>query len=60
MTYGEIYTEFCETTNLKDVVEDYRPCVEMYGAPNISNAIIVWLKGGSKIIYIANDKVIKV
>jgi len=55
MTYGDIYWEFCRKfTNAE--VEDYRPASEMYMpqlAKDIPNAIIMWLKDGSKIIYIS-------
>jgi len=55
MTYGDIYNEFCKKFSNAEV-EDYRPAVEMYIPQlvrGIPNAIIVWLKDGSKIIYIA-------
>lgn len=55
MTYGDIYNEFRKKfPNVE--VEDYRPAVEMH-IPQLSRgipyAIIVWLKDGSKVIYIA-------
>ncbi len=55
MTYSDIYEEFCKKfPNAK--VRDYRPAAKMY-IPQLSryipNAIIVWLKDGSKVIYIA-------
>ena len=58
MTYGDIYNEFCKKfPNVE--TEDYRPAVEMY-IPQISkgipNAIIVWLKDGSEVIYIAKGE----
>ena len=55
MTYGEIYEEFrskCECD-----VMDYRPCCELYDAPNITCAIVVWLKNGSKIIFIHEENI---
>ena len=58
MTYGDIYNEFCKKfPNVE--VEDYRPAVELY-IPQLSrgipNAIIVWLKDESIVIYIAERK----
>ena len=58
MTYGDIFNEFCKKFP-KAKVEDYRPAMELY-MPQISrgrgipNAIIVCLKDGSKVIYIAD------
>lgn len=56
-TYGDIYNEFCEKFPNAEV-EDYRPAVEMH-VPQLRNgipcAIIVWLKDGSKIIYISKE-----
>lgn len=40
-------------------VEDYRPAVKMHIPQllrDIPNAIIVWLKDGSKVIYIAESE----
>ena len=57
-TYGDIYDEFCDKFPLAEV-EDYRPAVEMH-VPQLSkgipNAIIVWLKDGTKVIYIAESE----
>lgn len=58
MTYGNIYNEFLKKfPNVE--VEDYRPAVEMH-IPQLSrgipNAIIVWLKDGSKVIYITESE----
>lgn len=55
MTYGDIFEEFC--IRFPDAnVEDYRPADPMF-IPQLSrgipNAIIVWLKNGSKVIYVA-------
>jgi len=58
MTYEDIYEEFCKKFPNAEV-EDYRPAVEMYIpqiARGIPNAIIVWLKDGSEIIYIAESR----
>ena len=58
MTWGDIYNEFCKKFPNADV-EDYRPAVEVYIpqlAKGIPNAIIVWLKDGSKVIYIAKSE----
>lgn len=53
LTYGDIYKQFLESTNIDlALVEDYRPCCELFGVPNIADAIIVWLKDKSKLIYI--------
>lgn len=58
MTYGDIYDEFCKKFPLVEVA-DYRPAVEMH-IPQISkaipNAIIVWLRDGSRIIYISREE----
>lgn len=52
MTYGEIYKEFLLKTKIDcNLIEDYRPCCEMFDAPNIGNGIIIWLKSGGKLIY---------
>lgn len=51
-TYGEIYEHFLESFEPKITVEDYRPCIEMYDVPYISNAIVVWLSDGTKVIFI--------
>lgn len=57
MTYGEIFNKFLEDTNIaNNLINDYRPCTKMYGVPNISNAIVVWLNNGNKIIYIVGEK----
>lgn len=57
-TYEDIYNEFCDRFPLAEVV-DYRPAVEMH-VPQLSeripNAIIVWLKDGTKVIYIAESE----
>lgn len=57
-TYGDIYKEFCAKFSNLEVV-DYRPATETY-VPQLStgipNAIIVWLKGGSYVIYKAESE----
>ena len=58
MTYGEIFEQFCKKFDLSVQVEDYRPAFGLYidgldDCTNIPNAIVVWLKDGAKIIYIA-------
>lgn len=58
MTWGDIYDEFCKKFPDADV-EDYRPACELFIpqlAKGIPNAIIVWLKDGSKVIYIAESE----
>ena len=55
ITYGDIFKEFCDATNLQNMVENYRPCDEMFGVPFIPGAIIVWLNNGSKLIYISKE-----
>lgn len=58
MTYGDIYEEFCK--KFPDVnVRDFRPASPLYIPQlleGISNAIIVWLTDGSKVIYIAESE----
>lgn len=49
-TYEMIFNEFKK--NNPDIrIMDYRPCCELFDVPNIDNAIVIWLDGGSKIIY---------
>lgn len=57
-TYGDIYDEFCN--KFPDVkIEDYRPADPMYipqllrGVPY---AILVWLKDGSKVVYMSESE----
>ena len=53
MTYGDLYKEFKKVANIPDeMINDYRPCGEMYGVPFIANAIVIWLNNGDSIIYI--------
>ena len=59
-TYEDIYNEFCGKFPLAEV-EDYRPAAPMHIPQlmrGISNAIIVWLKDGTKVIYIAESEVV--
>lgn len=57
-TYGDVYKEFCAKFPNLEVV-DYRPATETYVSQlstGIPNAIIVWLKGGSYVIYKAESE----
>ena len=54
-TYNDIYNEFYDKFPLAEVL-DYRPAVKMHIqqlSKDIPNAIVVWLKDGSEVIYIA-------
>lgn len=57
MTYGEIYDEFCKKFPNAEV-SDYRPAMPQY-LPRlvkpIPYGIVVWLKDGSSMIYIAEE-----
>lgn len=57
-TYSDIYNEFCNKFPNAEVL-DYRPAVEMH-IPQLSraipNAIVVWLKDGSEVIYISGSE----
>lgn len=58
MTYGKVYEEFCNKFPNAEV-NDYRPAAPLYVDElntSIPNAIIVWLKDGSKIIYVSEVK----
>lgn len=61
LTYGDIYYEFCKKFPNTEV-SDFRPAIPMYipGLSNLTkgipNAIVVWLKDGGKIIYIAESE----
>lgn len=56
MTYKEIYNRFFETTSIdRSLIEDYRPCCELFDVPNIPNAIVLWLRSGEKIIFISKE-----
>lgn len=57
MTYKDILIEF-ENKFPNAEIEDYRPACGLYidgvdDCTQIPNAIVVWLKGGSKVIYIS-------
>lgn len=57
-TYGDIYNEFCEKFPNAEV-EDYRPADPMFVPQlmrGIQNAIVVWLKDRSRIIYISESE----
>lgn len=57
MTYEEIYEEFCNKFPNAEI-EDYRPADPMFVPQlmrGIPNAIIVWFKDGSKVVYIARS-----
>ena len=54
-TYGDIYNEFLAQCPNGEA-EDYRPAIPFYVPEllkGIPNAIVVWLKNGGKIIYVA-------
>ena len=56
MTYGEIYNKaLCKLCLTYDEVADYRPASKLHIPElerDIPNAIIIWLKDGSKLIYV--------
>lgn len=57
-TYEDIYNEFCNKFSLAGA-EDYRPADPMFIPQllrGIPNAIIVWLKDGTKVIYMAESE----
>lgn len=58
MTYEEIYEEFCNKFPNAEI-EDYRPADPMFIPQllrGIPNAIIVWFKDKSKVVYIAESE----
>lgn len=56
-TYGSIFREFLESTDIKqEIIADWRPCQKPYFEVSFSMAIIVWLKNGSRIIYISEKE----
>lgn len=59
MTYADIYEEFCKKfPNIE--ADDFRPAIPMF-VPHLTKgipyAIVVWLKDGGKMIYIAESEV---
>ena len=57
-TYNDIYNEFCDKFPLAEVL-DYRPAVKIHIPQllkDIQNAIIIWLKDGSEVIYISESE----
>lgn len=57
MTYKDILNEF-ESKFSNAEIEDYRPACGLYidgvdDCTQIPNAIVVWLKDGSKVVYIS-------
>lgn len=50
LAYGMILREF-KDKNPEIKIIDYRPCCELFGFPNIDNAIVMWTKNGTKIVY---------
>lgn len=58
MTYQEIYSKFLSSSRIdRALVADYRPCNSLFAPVGIANAIVIWLKDGSKIIYIGEPDV---
>lgn len=54
---GYIYERFLKDFHIdKNNVKDYRHCNGIYFDYEIPNAIIVWMKDGSKIIYIYKEE----
>ena len=58
MTYGDIYEQFSKKFS-KAKVSDFRPALPMF-LPQLSkgipNAIIIWLKDGTKVVYMAESE----
>ena len=58
MTFEDIYNEFCRKFPDAEI-DDFRPACSLH-IPQLTQpipySIIVWLKDGSKIIYIANKE----
>lgn len=53
MAYSEIYNKFLKSTKIdRELISDYRPCIPLFAPTEIDNAIVVWLKDDSQIIYI--------
>lgn len=59
MTYADILTEFISKfPNVE--IDDYRPAWGLYidgmdDCERIPNAIVVWLKDGSQVVYMSNE-----
>lgn len=50
----DIFKQFLEKTGIKeDMVVDYRLCCRTYDVPSIKNGIVIQLKSGAELIYIA-------
>ena len=57
VTPYDIFSQFLKSTAIdKDMISDYRPCYPPYNDDVIKNAIVVWLKNGTKMIYIYDEK----
>jgi len=57
MTYGDIYKQFCDKFPNAEV-SDWRPADPMFIPQLLSpipNAILVWLKDGSKVVFIFGE-----
>ena len=50
LTYDMILREF-KNKNPEIEIVDYRPCCELFGFSCIKNAIVMWMKNGTKIVY---------
>lgn len=50
LTYDMILREF-KNKNPEIEIVDYRPYCELFGFPKIDNAIVMWMKNGTKIVY---------
>lgn len=56
-TYSDLYNEFLVNTKTDpSIIDNYRPCYPPYYERAIPNAILVWLKDGTKMIYVNNGK----
>lgn len=55
--WHHIFDEFLEVTKTDpEMIHDYRPCQPPYYDILIPMAIIVWLKNGSRLIYISKEE----
>lgn len=58
-TFGDIFKEFKQKTQIPDnLIRDYRPAIDVYCDVNVPGGIVVWLEGGSTVIY-KTDNVLK-